>query len=218
MSVARKSVFVLFILILFISCSANRGIIVDEDTGKTYDFNKLRKRALAQDESLDFIALRLTYARTSQYDPYHLEHEDYSSEARKELRAGNWEYARGLAQKEIENNFVSLKSHYVCARASEKLGDNELAQFHWYMHGGLVRAIESSGDGLSYQTAYVVLSVDEEYDLLRGRGLLWSEQSLQSIHGRNYDVFEVQDGSSGEKFMLYFDITIPMTKLGDKFR
>ena len=78
----------------------------------------------------------------------------------------------------------------------EREADDQKRWFH-----GLVDSILDSGDGKTKETAFVVISVPEEYSFLRAFGLAVKEQAL--VDDR-IDALLVADGS-GKTTTVYFD-------------
>jgi hypothetical protein len=73
----------------------------------------------------------------------------------------------------------------------------------------LVDSIVRQGDGKSFETAFQVISVDEEYAVLAVFGLVRVEQSLVEHGGSEFDVLTVRSRKSGNEFQLFFNIDIP---------
>ena len=61
-----------------------------------------------------------------------------------------------------------------------------------------------TGDGLTPKTAYTVISVQEEYELLHALGLKVTRQALAKIDSHAYDVMttEGHDGVAGDYYFL----------------
>jgi hypothetical protein len=81
---------------------------------------------------------------------------------------------------------------------------------------GLVDSILSSGDGKTPETAYHVISVDEEYAVLNTLGFKVVKQSLMESKGHSYDKMEVLHMKSKEPGMIYFNVDMPLGKLKGK--
>jgi hypothetical protein len=72
-----------------------------------------------------------------------------------------------------------------------------------------MNAILKTGDGQSERSAYVVVTISEEYDVLYTQGLVFLSQSLASEHGHVYDRI-VARTDKGEEKTVYFQIDKPM--------
>jgi len=83
------------------------------------------------------------------------------------------------------------------------------AEFHRTVFRGLINSIRNSGDGKSPETAWVVITVHEEYVILRVLGFRPSQQSLLSQNGHSYDVMKVKNAEDGTEQTFYFNVDIP---------
>ncbi|NJK91733.1 MAG: DUF4919 domain-containing protein [Blastochloris sp.] len=75
---------------------------------------------------------------------------------------------------------------------------------------GLLQSITSSGDGLTPETAFNVISVHEEYSLIQEIGAQLEKQSL--VAGP-CDKMELIRKEGKVKLTLYFNVSIPMKAL-----
>lgn len=109
----------------------------------------------------------------------------------------------------LANEFVDMDAQFVEAVAHRELQETEKADFHKAVFNGLLKSITDSGDGKSKESAFVVISVDEEYVVLRVMGLRPNKQSVAHDGGHSYDVMETIDSASGKAVTLYFNVDIP---------
>ncbi|MGV3661583.1 MAG: DUF4919 domain-containing protein [Prosthecobacter sp.] len=86
-----------------------------------------------------------------------------------------------------------------------KTGDVEGYFRHRMVYYGLMTSIVSSGDGRTPGTAYKVIAVDEEYQLLNHLGAKLKKQTL--VDGP-CDAMEVE--LDGKEVTIYFDVSISM--------
>jgi hypothetical protein len=100
---------------------------------------------------------------------------------------------------------VDADIHYLCAQALTMQGDIAHYAHHLYYFYGLIQSIASSGDGANPKTAFKVISIAEEYYLLRDFGAELLSQRLQD----NCDVMrcKLQDG---KEVTYYFDASIAL--------
>jgi len=83
---------------------------------------------------------------------------------------------------------------------------------------GLLDSITHSGDGRSFENAYEVIAVHEEYVILRFMGLMPSKQSESEKNGHSYDILEAVNPKTNEKITLYFNIDIEERHLRDALK
>ena len=177
------------------------------ETDVESDYAVLLARAKLDPARADFAKLRLAFTKTADYQPYGTSPSDYK-EVEAATQAGDWERARGLVDALLQRNYVRIRSHYFAWLIYRRDGDEERAKHHRAFMDGLFRSITTSGDGKTQDTAFVVINVEEEYDVLGLTGLKMLGQSLQHENGRDFDVLTVQREGS-EPVKLYFDITLP---------
>jgi hypothetical protein len=100
----------------------------------------------------------------------------------------------------LESCPVDIDFHLLHAIALSMSGREAEANLHAQWWRGLIQSILASGDGETPQTAWVVISVGEEYAVLRALNLKRARQTL--VEG-NIDAMEVE-GRDGSR-ILYFD-------------
>lgn len=128
----------------------------------------------------------------------------------------NYAQAIKIAQSVLENNFVEVNAHMVAQAAYQAVGDAERAQFHKYVAEGLLKSIKSVGDGKSVDTAFHVISINEEYGLLRSMGLRPFKQSLVEHEGHIFDALTVVDPQTNQQSVVYFNVDKPFKWAGGK--
>jgi hypothetical protein len=97
----------------------------------------------------------------------------------------------------------------VSAMIYKKSGNSEKEKYHRYVTSGLIRSIMKSGDGIKPETAFLVITVNEEYVLLQVLGLKTESQATTRQDGHDYDKMSVKDPETGKKLVLYFCIDKP---------
>ena len=96
---------------------------------------------------------------------------------------------------------MDLDGQFLRAIALKETGRQEESDLHLAWYKGLAESVLSSGDGRTPQSAWVVISVYEEYAVLRG--LRVKPVSQQLLDG-NIDAVEVER-RDGQRLTLYFD-------------
>ena len=125
------------------------------------------------------------------------------------LTQTNYAEAIKIAQSVLEKNFVEVNAHIVAHVAYRESGDTERAQFHKYVADGLLNSIKSTGDGKSVDTAFNVISINEEYGLLRSIGLTPIHQALIANKGHSFDALTVVDPKTNQQSLVYFNVDKP---------
>ena len=173
------------------------------------DYATLLSELKSGNADIDYTQLRLSYPES----PEAKQAKD-TSEAEKAMvnavSAGNNAEALKEANLVLANDFLNIDAHFVALTASRALGDWQTAAFHRSFIRGMIRSIMDSGDGKSLQTAWVVISTQEEYVVLRVLGYLTPEQSLVQKDGHSYDVMRAKNPQTGIEETIYFNADIPM--------
>ena len=177
-------------------------------------YTALLERVKKGDRGVDFTELRQAFYESDYYHPLTpmmTYRPLYGALAQK-----NYVEAIRLAQSVLKQNFVEVNAHMVAQLSYQATGDAERAQFHQYVAEGLLNSIKSKGDGKSPDTAFHIISINEEYGLLRSLGLTPTRQSLVQDKGRSFDALTVVDPQTNQQQVVYFNIEKPLKWEGGK--
>jgi hypothetical protein len=168
----------------------------------------------AGDKSVDFKELRIAYADSGG---------GADTDAQKKammtaLNSKNYADALRNADIVLASDYVDMDAHFVEYIADRELKNQDQAEFHKFILQGLLDSITHSGDGKSFETAFQVIQVHEEYVVLRFMGLMPSKQSMAEKNGHSYDVMETVNTKSNEKVTLYFNIDIEEKHLKESLK
>ena len=161
------------------------------------------------DTSIDYGRLRLSYMDSPEYK----QAKDTSKEEKgMESALGQKNFAEALKDAEVVlgSEYVNMDAQFVAYVANKELGSTDKAEFHRTVFRGLVDSIMKSGDGKSADKAWVVISVHEEYVILRVLGFKPGDQSLMHKDGHSFDVMKVKNVDDGAEATFYFNVDIPM--------
>lgn len=210
LKMVKQSLFVvLFLLLMSIANSAMAQ-------GK-HSFEELLTKVKQFDRSVDFQALRFSYAETPNYNPYS-ESMEMRSAMLKALNEKEFQQALQSAQTILEKNYVDLDAHFACRIAYKELGDSDKASFHDFVLRGLLRSLMTSGDGKSPETAFQVISITEEYIVLDMLNLVTKDQKLVGLNTHQYDVMTAVHRETKEVLTVYFNVDIPFNWLNRQFK
>lgn len=170
-------------------------------------YEELLKKLKGGDTSVDFKALRMEFTKTDAYS-FHGTDKEAVGKMMKPLGEKNYKEAMKQAEKVLEKNYVDANAHYVYYTAAKELKDEKNAEFHKAVLVGLLNAIKDGQDGFTTKTAFMPITIDEEYTLLKFLGYKIESQSLQSADGHQFDVLSAVNSKSGEKTKFYFNIDI----------
>ena len=219
----RRSYLALVLLFLGLSAAAVLASTKQEqpktstqDSPKT-SYAALLARVKKSDSTVDFKELRLAYTETPEYHPYGGDR-DTRQKMFASLQAKQFDQAVESAEKILATNFVEINAHFVAYVANRELGHTDKATFHKFMFDGLIKSINGSSDGLSPETAFVVISTDEEYVLFNFLGLRPAEQSLVNRNGHSFDRMTANNPKTNETVVYFFNIDKPFNWLGQSLK
>jgi len=208
----RKFILLGLVLVLALSSAATYSI---QEAKPSYE--SLLERIHKSDPAADFTALRLAYADAPPKDAGGND-PDVSRSMFSAMRDKKYGKAIEYAERIMKGNFVDIDAHLVASAAYKEKGDAEKEKFHRYVYEGLIKSILNSGDGKSQETAFTVISTEEEYVVLRVYGLVPGSQSLLSAKGHYYDRLDAMNPKTNEKVTLYFNIDRPYGALEKIFK
>jgi hypothetical protein len=167
------------------------------------------------DTSVDLRMLRLTYSDLPDFDPS--APKGRAAEIAQALGDRAWDRVVEIADSVLEDEYLSLPAHRALAIAYQELGRTDSAAFHDDLHRRLVRSIVRIGNGSSPETAWSVISPEEERALIDAAGFEFQGQSLVEVYGHQYDRVEVNDPRTDEIRVLYFNVDIPWIRMRSLF-
>ena len=170
-------------------------------------YDLLVEKVKQKDPSVNFTELRLAFFESPNYNPYApmMTYRPMNTA----LAQKNFEEALKIADSVLAKNFVEINAHMTAQIAHQELGNTERAQFHKYMVDGLLNSIKSNRDGKSVDSAYEVISINEEYGLIRSLGLRPIRQGLIEDKGHRFDAITVVDPQTGTESVIYFNVDKP---------
>lgn len=179
-------------------------------TGKS-EYASLVTRLKSGDTSIDFARLRTSYMESPEYEAGKINDLGRTRKAAFAALAGkDFRTAAQLAGEILDVSFVDLDAHFVKYLAHCELGEPEPSKFHKLVYTRLLKSILASGDGQSVATAYQVISIAEEYSVLRAFRMALIRQSLLRHEGHAYDYLEIRSLNNGSPSALYFNVDIPL--------
>lgn len=204
-----RGVVLLFTLILVPSWSFPQ----EKDAARAR-YNEIVAKLKVGDKNVDFKELRVAYAGT-----IHTADTDPQKKAMTAaLNAKKFDEAIKNADAILAADYADMDAHLGEYIAYRGLQNSEQADFHKFVLKGLLDSIAKSADGKSFETAFEVIEVDEEYVLLRFMGLMPSKQSTSEKNGHSFDVLETVNPKTNEKVTLYFNIDIEEKHLRDALK
>ncbi|MBI5684063.1 MAG: DUF4919 domain-containing protein [Verrucomicrobia bacterium] len=163
-----------------------------------------------------FTQLRLDYSKNPKTEFYPVwrvapEHGDLV----KAYRAGETDRVIEIADSWLKKCPIDADTHLRVAMCFKEKGNLPSYTYHLSIFYGLLRSIAASGDGLTPETAFKVVSIHEEYSLIQEIGANLEKQSL--VTGP-CDKMEISRKNGKVKMTLYFNVSIPMAFTESKLK
>lgn len=178
-----------------------------EEKYTAQDYEVLLGKLNGGDTNIDFTTLRMAFTKTKNYS-YHGAEKSEQGKFLQPFNNKNYREALKQAEKFLADNFVDANAHFVAHSAAKELKDDKKADFHKAVLLGLLNSIKNGNDGLSAEKPFQVITIDEEYAMMRFLGYKFSSQSLQNANGHQFDVFTATNTKTNEEVKLYFNIDV----------
>jgi hypothetical protein len=208
---------ILLLVAICVSAQTAQPAPTPQDTPKPTEKTKydlLVEKVKQKDPSVNFTELRHAFYESPNYNPY------APMMTYRPLNAAiaqkNYEEALKIAESVLAKNFVEVNAHMAAQIAYQETGNAEKAEFHKFMADGLLNSIKASVDGKSKEKAFEVISINEEYGLIRSLGLRPIKQALVQDKGHSYDAITVVDPQTNQESIIYFNIDKPFNWQGKK--
>lgn len=219
--------FVLLILLLIIACSSSQENIRDgEQTGISnyilFDYINLLSGkdyyplldSIKNGQSSDFFTLRMAYTKTKEYNPYSVKIDELKRSVEFNIEEKNFDKALDIADQILNERFIDIKTHLYCGNIYDKLNNKEKSDYHYKIYNGLLSSIYFSGDGKSARTAFIIIEISEEYDLMKWLEFQHTKQYLMLLDGYSFDIFEVSNDNIETE--LFFNTALALEHLSEE--
>ena len=214
---------IIILIVLFISCKVfaqeERSFIIPDyseierltkDEGSLFFYDNLFERYSVNDPDLslrDYLFLYYGHFFQPDYAPFVKTQEADSIRAvfhsKNELTDDDWQTILRLAEENLKQNPFDLKGLNIVWLANQRTGNNEAAAIYLNKLKKLVQTILSSGDGITENTAFHVLNISHEYDIIHILGYEFGGQ--QELTPEKCDYLSLKDNSDNVHG-LYFNV------------
>lgn len=108
---------------------------------------------------------------------------------------------------------LDLNVNWYLAMCYYNLKNYELYEKYMSIYRSIMLAIVSTGDGDEPSTAYIVISVDDEDEVMYYLSYKKDKQELKDIDGHTFDKITGIDKDTDEDLVVYFNIDVPFATL-----
>lgn len=170
----------------------------------TYD--ELTARAAAGDKSVNFTVLRAAYPFTKQWDAYSKQSGPIMEQANVAAKGKDCITALEKLEEVLNIDYTAIVAHRV--RRDCLKGD--AARIESRVADGLMDSLMRGGNGKTEETAYPVMSMHEEGDVLAEKNIVLKTRDVE-VRGSNGHFYDVVHGISLRQGVrvedVYFDVT-----------
>jgi len=157
--------------------------------------------AKADPTVVDWQALRFAFADRPGFMASNLSLNDMRKRMLAARQSSDFKELLAQANAIIDRDYVDGQAHMLAGVAMAALQQPDAAR-ETSTAVAIFKSIQT-GDGLTPATAFTVISVSEEYELMVARQRRVTHQSLQNANGHAYDVLETI-GRNGDAVTFYF--------------
>jgi hypothetical protein len=225
----KKLIFTITIITALFATSLSQDFVevdMKDIESKTTDslsylyYPVLLDRYMSFDSTLtidDYKYLYYGYVFTDMYNPYgsHEQEDEFYNL----YYEGNYEEALPIGEQIFLDNPINTKLVFKLLVCHHQIKNPENAEKYSLLYYGLLRIIYFSGDGESVETAFKVITVSDEYEILSELGLKSTGQALIGTCDRLSIEKNSQDVEKGKKKIkkLFFDVSLAFEYLNKQY-
>jgi hypothetical protein len=186
--------------------AAQTALLVAQRKQLQVTYDDLTARAAAGDRTVDFGALRAAYPFTSQWDAFGMSINPLMEQASAAAKGKDCATALEKVDEVLKIDYTVIAAHRVrsdCLKGDGSRLESRIAD-------ALMDSLKRGGNGKSEATAYPVMSLHEEKDLLSEKHIVLKtrDTEVRGSNGRFYDVVHGISLWNGVRTLdVYFDVT-----------
>ncbi len=170
----------------------------------TFGYAALIEKAENGVGDIDYTVLRLSYPQSPTYDPYGIMAQGACDDALNAFQKNDCGSALARTDELLKTNYTIVAMHVVRGECLERAGDSTRSAREFAIAKGLAQSELNSGDGKSPETAFHVVTLNEERFILTALGVNAPQQALISANGHSYDLMSGTYTKTGEPAGIYF--------------
>ncbi|NWG18578.1 MAG: DUF4919 domain-containing protein [Chloroflexi bacterium] len=168
------------------------------------EYEKLLAEAQQNPGKCDFLALRMAYTRSPLFNPY-LNTANIPMALRQAVQQDDQNLIGAGLQRVLQEDYLDIETHIVAYNFYQQSGRTAKADYHGAFARGLLASIMRV-NGRTFETAFEVISIREEYAVMGVLGLRVTMQRKATHAGKNYDILTAKHPQTGEDLDFYFNI------------
>jgi hypothetical protein len=196
------------------------------DAAKTAEFAAQRKqaqvlyddltaKAARGERSVDYAALRDSYPYTKQWDVFSNKTAPLMDQAKVAAKGGDCAAALEKLDEVLKIDYTVIVTHEMRSDCLKQANRRDESRIETGIADGLKKSLTSGGDGNTEKTAFPVMTMHEEMDVLADKHIVLKtrQTEVRASNGRFYDVvhgISLRNGKA-EQHDVYFDVTTQVT-------
>ena len=194
--------------VIFTGCIASFAQTPSASGAVVSRYEAMLARLKSGDTKIDYGALRLAYSETKDALPAGADHGVRQAMTTALLNKKYPDFFK-MADEILKTTYLSPETHAALSTAYRETGDVQKAEFHKAVYLGLINSILATGDGKTTETAYTVITIEEEYTVMRALGYsVWNEV-MGVKGGHNFNLLSGTNETTHETVIMYFNIDTP---------
>lgn len=186
-----------------------------KDPNHKYYYKTLMDKFLKDWSSLsldEFYMLYFGQAVQPDYSPYSNKIA-ISQELRSLYKEEKYEEGVKVGTALVPNNPLDINVNWYLAMCYYNLKNYEMYEKYMSIYRCIMLGIVSTGDGDEPKTAYVVITVDDEAEVMYYLSYKKDKQELIDVDGHTFDKITGIDKDTNEDLVVYFNIDLPFASL-----
>lgn len=186
------------------------GKIVEQNPQYIIDLNE---KCMNMDSSMTKYELFLLYYGSTFIDGYKPYSESLSTKVIGEyMDDAKYDEVVSVCNSAIKQHPAFIKPYYYLGAAYYEKGDTALSGKYFDRYFDLLRIPYNSGKGETFDNAFVVRSVADEYILIGELGYHPKSQALVYDKGMPFDLMYLSKPDDTTSYKLYFNVNQPLTR------
>ncbi len=215
----KKIIIIILLIFAVTGLSASDTTFTKKpDFLKIGKYEKILNRFINGDRKINFLDLRMSFTKTSKYNPYEKTLDTISKSMIDLLNEKKYKEAIKLADTILLKEYVDMYAHYACYYAFSALQDTNNATFHEYIMDRLLNSIVESGDGKTPASAFLVISNREIYFLIFIYGFEQKSVSFSTYKGDPIEIHTVYDPKNKDTYELHFNTSLMLQRQEELLR
>ena len=178
-------------------------------------YDDLTAKAASGDKSVNFAALRAAYPFTKQWDVFSNRSGPLMDQARVAAKGGDCTMALEKLDEVLKIDYTVIVAHSMRSDCLKQAGKGDEARTESAITDGLKDSLTAGRDGDSEKTAFPVMTMHEEMDILADKHIVLKGRQIEvrSSDGHFYDVVHgvsLRNGTTSS-YDVYFDVTAQVT-------